>query len=85
MADEKICPVCKKTMTLKEKSYPMGSALFKADRFHVDIYACNTCGHVELFEAESDLVKCPVCGNMHSPKEACAICALNKGLDAANQ
>lgn len=84
MADEKICPVCNKAMKLKEKAYPMGSAFLKADRVHVDIYSCETCGRVELFEAKSDMVKCPVCGTMHSAKEACAICALNKGLDAAN-
>ena len=79
---EKLCPVCHKPLVLKEESYPMGSALFKADRVHVDIYECPECERVELFAAKSDLVKCPKCGNMHSAKEACAVCALNAGLDA---
>ena len=79
---EKLCPVCHKPLVLKEESYPMGSALFKADRVHVDIYECPDCERVELFAAKSDLVKCPKCGNMHSAKEACAVCALNAGLDA---
>ena len=79
---EKICPVCHKPLKLKEADYPMGSALFKADRVHVDIYECPECERVELFSAEGQLVKCPKCGSMHSPKEACAVCALNAGLDA---
>ena len=82
---EKVCPVCHKALTLKEKGYPMGSALLKADRVHVDIYECPECERVELFAAESDLVKCPKCGSLHSAKELCPICALNNGLDAANR
>ena len=79
---EKICPLCHKPLKLREASYPMGSALFKENRVHVDIYECPECERVELFAAESKLVKCPKCGNLHSPKEACAVCALNAGLDA---
>ena len=59
---EKVCPVCHKALKLKEAGYPMGSALLKADRVHVDIYECPECQRVELFAAESDLVKCPKCG-----------------------
>ena len=79
---EKVCVYCHKPLKLREAGYPMGSALFKANRVHVDIYECEECGRVVLFGAESNLVKCPKCGTLHSPKEACAVCALNAGLDA---
>ena len=76
----KLCPVCGKEMELKEKSYAMGSTLF-TNRFHVDIYACPQCEHVELFAAQQDMVTCPVCGTVHPANEKCAICALNTVLD----
>ena len=79
---EKTCVYCHKPLKLREASYPMGSALLKADRVHVDIYECPECQRVELFAAESDLVKCPKCGSLHSKKEQCVVCAMNAGLDA---
>ena len=79
---EKTCVYCHKPLKLREASYPMGSALLKADRVHVDIYECPECQRVELFAAESDLVKCPKCGSLHSKKEKCVVCAMNAGLDA---
>ncbi len=82
---EKVCEHCKKNMKLRESGYPMGSALLKADRVHVDIYECPECHKVELYAAESDMVTCPKCGTVHSAKEACAVCALNAGLDTANK
>ena len=63
----------------------MGSAFLKDDRVHVDIYECPECGKIELFASETDMVVCPKCGTLHSPKEACAICALNAALDEANE
>ncbi len=78
---EKLCPVCNKELVLEEAGYPMGSAFLKSDRIHVDIYSCPECHRVELFQANSDMVKCPKCGTLHSAKEECAICALNKALD----
>ena len=78
---EKMCPSCHKTLTLREKGYPMGSALLKADRVHVDIYECPECHGIRLYASEGDMVKCPKCGNLHSAKEKCAICALNSALD----
>ncbi len=85
MSEKKLCPCCNKELVLKESSYPMGSAFLKADRVHVDIYVCPVCHKVELYEAKSNMVTCPKCGSLHSPKEACAICALNNALDEANQ
>ena len=82
---EKFCPTCNKALKLKESSYPMGSAFLKADRVHVDIYECPVCHKIELFAAETDMVTCPKCGSLHSPKEACAVCALNAALDEANK
>ena len=78
---EKICKICNKPLKLRESGYPMGSALLKADRVHVDIYECPECHKIELFAAESDMVTCPKCGSLHSAKEACAICAMNAALD----
>lgn len=82
---EKICPTCHKELKLKEAGYPMGSAFLKADRVHVDIYECPECHKIELFASETDMVACPKCGTLHSPKEACAVCALNAALDEANK
>lgn len=82
---KKECPFCHKELALKESGYPMGSALLKADRVHVDIYSCPECGRIELYAAQSDMITCPKCGSLHSAKEECAICALNNGLDAANK
>lgn len=76
----KCCPRCGSEMELKEKSYAMGSALF-TNRFHVNIYACPKCNHVELFATEGELVTCPVCGTKHPAREKCAICSLNTVLD----
>ena len=84
MAEKKLCPLCHKELKLRESGYPMGSAFLKADRVHVDIYVCPECHRVDLYEAKSDMVTCPKCGSLHSAKEACAICALNGGLDEAN-
>ncbi|MBQ7150965.1 MAG: zf-TFIIB domain-containing protein [Synergistaceae bacterium] len=82
MAD-RMCPSCHTVLTLKEKDYPMGSAFLKADRFHVDIYECPECHGVRLYAAEPELVTCPKCGSLHSPREACAVCALNGAIDEA--
>ena len=82
---EKTCVYCHKPLKLKEGGYPMGSALLKADRVHVDIYECPECGRVELFAAESDMVTCPVCGSQHSKKEKCAICAMNAAINQASK
>ena len=64
----------------QEISYAMGSHLF-SDRFHVDIYTCPQCGHVELFAAKAELVNCPKCGTPHPANEKCPICALDTVLD----
>ena len=80
---EKTCVYCHKPLKLKEAGYPMGSALLKADRVHVDIYECPECSRVELFAAESDLVTCPKCGSTHSKKEKSAVCAMNAAIDEA--
>ena len=82
---EKFCPTCHEELRLKESGYPMGSAFLKDDRVHVDIYECPKCNRIELFASETDMVACPKCGTLHSPKEACAICALNAALDEANE
>ena len=82
---EKMCPSCHKPLKLRESGYPMGSALLKADRVHVDIYECPECHGIRLYSADSDMVTCPVCGSVHSAKEACAICAMNKAFDGANK
>ena len=79
----KICPICNKALELKVSSYPMGSAFIK-DRIHVDIYVCPECERVELFNADSDMVTCPVCGNVHSKMEKCSICALNTAFDGSH-
>lgn len=78
----KSCPHCGTEMNLKVASYPMGSAFMK-ERFHVDIYSCPNCRLVKLFETENveDMVVCPKCGNRHSAKERCSICALNSAFD----
>lgn len=83
MADaaKKTCPVCQSEMELESKSYPMGSAFLKINRFHVDIYRCPNCDRVELFAAKSDLVTCPVCGCTHSAQEKCFTCALSSAFD----
>ena len=60
-AEKKICSACGREMELAVKSYPLGSA-FQLKRLHADIYRCPACRRVELFEAESDMVTCPVCG-----------------------
>lgn len=87
MADpvaKKICLACQSELKLEVESYPMGSALLKIDRFHVDVYRCPKCERVELFAAESDLVTCPVCGSTHSAKEKCAICAMSTAFDGSH-
>ena len=76
----KTCTVCGKELELSKSSYAMGSHLF-ADRFHVDIYTCPQCGHVELFAAKAELVNCPKCGTPHPANEKCPICALDTVLD----
>ena len=76
----KKCTVCGKELELSKSSYAMGSHLF-ADRFHVDIYTCPQCGHVELFAAKAELVNCPKCGTPHPVNEKCPICALDTVLD----
>ncbi len=73
---KKMCPHCNKEMLLKKSSYPLGNINI-TERFHVDIYECPECRKVEFYAAEEDMVKCPVCGAMHSVHEKCAICALN--------
>ena len=85
LSEKKFCLTCNKELKLREAGYPMGSAFLKADRVHVDIYVCPECHKVELYEAKSDMITCPKCGSLHSPKEACAICALNNALDEANK
>lgn len=82
---EKTCVYCHKPLKLREAGYPMGSALLKSNRVHVDIYECPECQRVELFAAESSLVKCPKCGTLHSPKEACVVCAMNAAVDGVNE
>ena len=82
---EKTCVYCHKPLKLKEASYPMGSALLKADRVHVDIYECPECHAIRLYATEGDMVTCPKCGSVHSAKEACAICAMNAAIDEAGK
>ena len=82
---EKFCPSCHKELKLREAGYPMGSALLKADRVHVDIYECPECHGIRLYAAESDMVMCPKCGSLHSKKEKCAICAMNEAIDEASK
>ena len=79
---EKVCRYCNKPLKLRESGYPMGSALLKADRVHVDIYECPDCHKIELFASDSDMVTCPKCGNVHSAKEACVVCAMNAAFDS---
>ena len=82
---EIMCPSCHKPLKLREASYPMGSALLKADRVHVDIYECPECHGIRLYAAESDMVTCPKCGSLHSKREKCAICAMNTAIDEASK
>ena len=77
---KKICPQCSAEMVLKKAAYPLGSMHIE-ERFHVDIYECPKCRKVEFFATEEDMVKCPVCGTMHSKHEKCAICALNAAFE----
>ena len=79
---DKLCPVCNVKMNLRSKGYAMGSPL-SFNRFHADIYSCPQCGRVRLYAAEEMLVKCPVCGRMHHPDEACINCAINKASDVS--
>lgn len=81
---KKICPHCDKEMELAVKSYPMGS-VFHTNRFHVDIYRCPECRRVELFEAEGDMVACPVCGAMHPAQEKCVVCALDAAFGGSEK
>ena len=75
-AEKKICSACGREIELAVKSYPLGSA-FQLKRLHADIYRCPACRRVELFEAESDMVTCPVCGVAHPTQERCVSCALD--------
>ncbi len=79
---KKICPGCKKEMELMVKSYPMGS-VFQVNRFHADIYCCPECRKISLFEAERDMVTCPVCGTVHPAQERCVTCALDAAFGGA--
>ena len=79
---EKMCPHCGEKMELAVKSYPMGS-IFHMNRFHADIFRCNKCKKIELFEAESDMVTCPVCGTRHPAQEKCFTCALDAAFGGA--
>ena len=81
---KKVCPVCETELRLAQKGYAMGSPL-AGDRFHVDIYVCPDCGRVSLFEAESDMVTCPVCGTHHHRGERCVNCALNDAVRLATE
>lgn len=54
----------------------MGS-VFHMNRFHADIYRCPACRRINLFEAESEMVTCPVCGTVHPAQEKCFTCALD--------
>ena len=78
----KMCPHCYTPMKLKIAGYPMGSAFIK-ERVHVDIYSCPTCALVKLFDSDADMVTCPKCGQRHSAKEACPVCALNSAFDGS--
>lgn len=74
---EKSCPVCNVPLKLESKGYPMGSPL-NFHRVHSDIYSCPKCQRVILFDADEELVACPVCGHMHHPDERCIVCAMNQ-------
>ena len=75
-AEKKTCSTCGLELELAVKSYPLGSA-FQMKRLHADIYRCPSCRRVELFEVESDMVTCPVCGAQHPAQERCFTCALD--------
>ncbi len=81
---KKICPVCNVGLNVAQEGYAMGSPL-ASDRFLVDIYVCPDCGRVSLFKAESDMVRCPVCGTPHHRGERCVNCALNDAVRLATE
>lgn len=94
MEEKKIlCPACGAELELKLQNFRIGSdgthpleALF-ADHYVVDLYACPSCGKVELYtaavreEEPEELVTCPVCGKEHSPLIGCPRCALRGGQE----
>ena len=77
---KKVCSCCGGTLEQQKTSYAMGSSLL-TNRFHVDIYVCSQCGHVELFAAKPEMETCPKCGTAHPVGEKCAICALDTVMD----
>ena len=86
MAEVKTCVSCNVPLELKSKGYAMGSSLSHS-RMHADVYVCPKCRRMYLYESESDnMVKCPVCGNMHHSGEKCLYCELNRipGANAAS-
>ena len=86
MPETKTCPVCNIPLELKTEGYAMGSSLSR-NRMHADLYVCPKCRGIHMYESKSDnMVKCPVCGNMHHEGEKCLYCELNKipGANAAS-
>ena len=86
MDEMKMCPVCKVPLEAKKKGYAMGSSLSHS-RMHADLYVCPSCRGIYMYESMSDnMVKCPVCGNLHHAGEKCLYCELNKvpGANAAS-
>ncbi len=82
----KTCPACNVNLEPKTNGYAMGSVLAH-DRIHADVYVCPKCKGIYLYESENDnMMKCPVCGNMHHVGEKCLYCELNRipGANAAS-
>ena len=94
--DTKLCPACGGTLECKLKNLSIGpdgggglASLFYS-QYEVDLYACPTCGKVELYNAvptppgaigfdlgESKSIVCSVCDTKHSILIGCPSCALH--------
>ncbi|MEM5779919.1 MAG: hypothetical protein AAGU02_02095 [Lawsonibacter sp.] len=92
----KRCPACGGALECKLQNFPIGAdgggglLSLLADQYEVDLYACPSCGKVELYTAQfsqeeeppEETVTCPVCGSKHSPRIGCPTCALRGARSA---
>lgn len=85
----KNCPACGGVLECKLENFSIGAdgggglLSLLSDQYEVDLYACPTCGKVELYTSNFSVkaepeqtVTCPVCGSTHSPLICCPTCAM---------
>ena len=96
----KPCPACGATLRRVLQNFSIGRDGYGGltsmglPSYEVDLYACPSCGKVELYTAKfkpdaqkekaDEKVVCPVCGTRHSARIGCPRCALNAAQGGAS-